>query len=203
MNRNEVKLLILQGLVALLVLILPIIFLFIFPALVLSFWLTGLIILFFIKRQNPEVIESKRYQTVQKLLYFQIISWAFAFFYLPIMIIIAPIIPIVMLILAFNKQRRENPKFVKWVKYVGFQLFNIVLLFVLFHFFPNVGGEEGLFALSIITLFNGATAALYLKLEPRIRRDKRLISLLIMIIMIIVTTITRFPQYGSTTIFGG
>jgi len=203
MNKTEIKQLFLQGLLAMLILILPAVLLFVFPALVLSLWLTGLIILIFMKRQNPEIIESKRYQIVQRLLYFQIISWAFAFFYLPTMIIIAPVIPIVMLILGLNKQRRENPKFIKWAKFVGFQLFNIVLLFVLFHFFPNIGGEEGLFALSIITLFNGATAALYLKVEPRIRRDKRMISLLIMIVMIIVTTITRFPQYGGTTIFGG
>lgn len=203
MERTEIKRLILQGILALFVLILPVPLLFIFPALVLSLWLTGLILLNFMKRQSPEIIELKKYQTVQRLLYFQIISWAFAFFYLPTMIIIAPIIPVVVLILAFNKQRRENSKFIKWAKYVGFHLFNIILLFILFSFFPNIGGEEGLFALSIITLFNGATAALYLKVEPSIRPDKRMISLIIMIIMIIVTTMTRFPQDGGTTIFGG
>jgi len=203
MDKTEVKRLVVQGILALIVLILPIAFLFVFPALVLSLWITGLIILIWKKRQNPRVIESNRFQTAERLLYFQIISWAFAFFYLPLMIIIAPIISIVVLFLAFNKQRRENPKFIKWAKYVGFQLFNIILLFVLFNFFPNIGGEEGLFALSIITLFNGATAALYLKVEPSIRADKRTLSLIIMIIMIVVTTMTRFPQYGGTTIFGG
>jgi len=206
MKRTEIKQLLLQGLVALLVLLLPLSLLFTMPQLILSVWLTGLIVLAIARRQNPDIIESKKYQIFEKLLYFQIINWSFGFFFMPMTSLTVIMIPIVMLILAIKKERRATPKFIKWAKYVGFHLFNMILLFALLNFFPNIGGGEGFFVFTIIIFMNGSTAAMYLKFEPRIPRKKRVLSLLILIAMLIMTTLSMFPQYGGRLIdiiFGG
>lgn len=205
MNKSDIKQLFQEGIVALLVLLPPIFLLFMMPQFVFSLWMTGLLILVFKKRQNPEIRnESKIYRTIERLLYFQIINWSFGFFFIPVMGVIALIIPAVILLLATNKERRANPIFIKWAKYVGFHIFNLVLVLNLLHFAPNIGVlEEALLVLSMIAFVNGGNAVIYLKIEPRVPRGrKRAIALLIILALMISMAISMFPQYGGGSVLG-
>ena len=206
MNRTELKQLLLQGLIALVVLTISLILLFMFPPLILSIWASGVIIFAVMKRKNPEHLETKKYQTLQKLFYFQMINLSFGFFFILPLGIVALTISIITLFWMFKKERRENPKFIKWAKYIGFYFFTFVVLNILHTIFPNIGSEEGLLVFAVITFINGATAAIYLRVEPKIHPARRLIALLIVVAMIGMTTITMFPQYDGSrilNIFGG
>lgn len=201
MNKNEIKHLLLLLLVSILVLIMPLFVFFTYPPLMLSLWMTGIFTLILMKRKNPEVTKSKKYQMFEKFLYFQIINWAFGYsLFIPELSLIALIILVTMLVLSINKKRRANPKFIKWAKYIGFHLFNLLLMIVLIHYFPNTG-EEIFIAIPGIVFVNGGNAALYLILEPKLPQRRKLIIFFIAIVMMTMTTLSMFPQYDGRAIF--
>jgi len=201
MNRTEIKNLFFQGLAGIAVLFLAFFILFTFAPILLALWATGLVMLFLMKRQNAEIVESRGYQIFQKLLYFQIINTIFAFFFVPIFNTLTLLTPVVILVLAVSKERRAKPEFVKWAKYVGFHCFNWLVLMVLIALFPNMGGEEALFGLSLITLINGAHGVFYLKLEQKLPPKRRFFVLVILAVMMVSMAISMFPQAGNISLF--
>lgn len=206
MNKQEIKKLLKQAVLAAIVLFLPLILLFTLPPAVLSLWLTGIIVLYFKKRQHPELAESIKFQMIEKLLYLQIITWSFAFFFAPFLNLITVLIPIITFVLALKKSRRSDPQFIKWAKYIGFHIINFISLLALVMLYPNLG-ETGIFGLSIITFVNSAYAVVYLKLESKIPRQRKVISLIILLIIMASMTLSMFPQEDNislfNTIFGG
>ncbi|MCL1989720.1 MAG: hypothetical protein FWG67_02405 [Defluviitaleaceae bacterium] len=201
MNKTELKKLFLEGIAGIVVVIFPLVILFTLPQLVLACWLSGLSTLILMKRRNPTVITSKKYQLFEKLLYLQIINWSFAFFFEPVFSLIVFLIPITMLVLAIDKNRRVSRKFLKWATYIGFHLFNWLLLLILIGFFPEIGGIEGISVLPVITFINGGYGAIYLSLEHRLTRGRKIIALMIVLAMMIMMTVSRFPQDGHVSLF--
>ena len=208
MNKKIIKEQVLLAILAIVALIMPFFVFMLLPPLMLSLWVTGILALFVTKRNNPEIVEAKRYQLFEKLLYFQIINWAFGYFIFILELqLIAWLIPIVLLVLSLNKKRRTSDRFMKWVKYVGFHVFNLILILVLFNYFPSIG--EGAFAvIPLITFFNGMTAAIYLTfLKKRPLGRKRIFALIIILLMMTGTIVSLFPQASGIPvlelIFGG
>ena len=204
MNRSDIKQLLKEGIVALLVLLGPVLLPFMMPQLVVAVWMSGLIVVVFKKRQYPKIVEESRlFRNFERLLYFQIINWSFGFFFIPVIEIFIFVIPVAILFLGFNRERRENPTFIKWAKYVGFHIFNLVLIFNLLRFFPNVGAiEEVILVFSTIIFVNSGNAVIYLKVEPKIHRGKKMVALLIMLVMMISIAISMFPQEGGGSVLG-
>jgi hypothetical protein len=195
MDKKKIKERILLGTLALLALIMPF-FVFVFlPPLMLSLWATGICALFMAKRKNAKVSDTKRYQMLEKLLYFQIINWAFGYFiFIQVLHLIVWVIVIVLIVLSLNKNRRTNNKFIKWAKYVGFHLFNLALILVLFNNFPYIG-EGGFAVIPLITFLNGITAAIYLTaLKGLPSGGKRIFALIIILLMMAGTVVSAFPQ---------
>lgn len=207
MNKREVKKLLLDFVIASLTLLVGLLLFILNPEILLSLWLTGIIILYFKKRQNPDLATSKKFQLISRLLYFQVITISFAFFFIPSSLsLLTPFIPIVVFLLTLNKKRRSDETFIKWTKYVGFHVFNMVLLLTLLSFFPEIGGEEAFFNLILITLINSIYAVVYLKIEPKIQPQKKLFSLLMMLFIITSMTMSWFPQQDGNLfqqLFGG
>ena len=201
MNKTDIKKLLLESVSAFLSLIPAFVLVFIWPAILFSLWATGLIILFFRKRQNPSIVESKKHQLIEKFLYFQIITVSFAFFFLPVLNLMVFLLPIIFIGLAINKKRRADAIFIKWAKYAGFHFLNFGLLLILTYFFPDIGAEEGLISLALITLVNSIYAVIYLKLESRIPRQKKGLALLIIFVIIVSMTMNMFPQAGDASLF--
>jgi len=161
----------------------------------LSLWMTGLTMLILIKRKNPEVVETSKYQLVEKFLYFQIINWIFGFsLFIELFLLVAIILPLVMVALAFKKERRENPKFIKWSKYIGFHIFNFIVLFVLASISDSHMAMEQLMAIPVILFVNGCNAAFYLTIESKFPTGKwRFIILAVVLVMMATLTINMFP----------
>jgi len=201
MNQIEIKELLIQGLAGVAVLFLGFFLLFTSFPVMFALWATGLVMLFLLKRQNPEIVESQKYKIFQKLLYFQIINIVFAFFFVPIFNTLAFLIPIIVLILAISKERRADPKFIKWAKYIGFHCFNWIVLMVLVLLFPNIGGEEALFGLSMIMIVNGLHAVFYLKIERKLPSKRKFVILGIVTIVMISMAMSMFPQEGNVSVF--
>jgi len=206
MNKQELRKILIEIFFAAVVLILPLPLLFIAPQVVVSLWGTGLIVAMLKKRQNPEITASKKFQLFERGLYFQIITWCFAFFFLPLLDLIVFIIPLVACALIFIKKKRENPATLKWVKYIAFHVVNLVFLFLLLSNFPDIG-EAGIFGLSITTFVNSGYAVFYIKMERKIPPSKRLLTLVIIVLVIGSMTLSMFPQAGDLSVlqqlFGG
>jgi len=204
MNKTEIKKILLDALMGFLALMPALVMLFTVPEVLISLWLTGLVVILYLvkKRQDLEIVESPKFQLICRLLYFQIITISFAFIFLPTLLsFIALVIVLCMMIGALGKKTRQKPLFIKWAKYVGFHVFNTLLLLTLLSFFPNIGEEEALFSLAIITFINSLYGVVYLKIESKIQRDKKLMALLIMVAIVVVMTMNLFPQAGDTTLF--
>jgi len=197
MKKNEIKRLLLLSLTSIIVLVIPIFIFEISIPFMLSLWMTGLTMLILIKRKNPEVVETPRYQLVEKFLYFQIINWIFGFsLFIELFLLAVIVLPLVMIVLALKKERRENPKFIKWSKYIGFHIFNFIVLFVLATI--NVGdsyiGIEGVMAIPVILFVNGCNAAFYLTIESKFPTGKwRFVILAVALVTMATLTINMFP----------
>jgi len=207
MNGIEIKKLLLLVVVAGLVLLMPLFVFIIFAPLMISLWMTGIFALIMMRRKNPAIVESKRYQAFERWLYFQIINWSFGFFvFIPELHLIAIMVVATIAVLALNKQRRTSLKLIKWAKYVGFHIFNLALIITLMHNFPSIG-EQAFVAIPTIVFINGGNAAFYLMLEARLPQRRRLLTLFIIITMMVAMTLSMFPQADGVAIldliFGG
>ena len=201
MDKKLTKEMIILALLTIFALIMPFFVFMLFPPFMLSFWISGLLILSLTKRKNPDVINTKRYQLFEKLLYFQMINWAFAYFIFILELqLIAWLILIVLFVLSLKKERRTNARFTRWVKYVGFHLYNLALILVLLNHFPDVGG--GAFVtIPLITFFNGLTAATYLTLIKKApSRNRTRLTLIIILIMMAGTVVSLFPQATGVSV---
>jgi len=206
MNKTELKQLFLQMLLAAVVLLVPLPILFISPQIVASIWSTAIVVLFLKKKQEPELSQNKKYNFITRMLYLQMITWSFAFFFVPVIGLFTIIIPVVTLILLASKKRRENKQLIKWSKYVGLHTFSMMVLLTLLSFFPDIG-EVGLFSFSVITFVNSGYMVVYLRLEQRIVESKRRIALIVILLVMASMAMSMFPQESGLSIlqqiFGG
>lgn len=208
MNKKVIKEVVIMGILMIFALMMPFFVFMILPPLMLSLWLTGVILLVMAKRKNPQIEGDKRYQIFEKLLYFQIINWAFAYFiFIPVLNLMALVILIVLVVLSFNKERRTNAIYIKWVKYVCFHLFNLAFVLVLLNNFPSIG-EAAFAIIPLLTFINGITAAAYLSMINKLPAGRiRIFVLIIFLVMMAGTVLSLFPQESGIpvidTIFGG
>lgn len=202
MNKTDVKALIKEGIIAMLVILPPSILVLIMGGpFVLLIWMIGLLVIRFKRRENPQIAEESRvFRNFERLLYFQIINWSFGFFF--VFGIFTILIPVVLIVFAMNKERRADPTFIKWAKYVGFHTFSLSLVMGLLFLAPNMGEPEVvLIALPMIAFVNGGNAVIYLKLEPMVPSGrKKITSLLMILALMVVMAITMFPQYGGASV---
>ena len=195
MKKHEIKRLLLLSLTSIIVLMIPIFVFGISIPLMLSLWLTGLVMLVLIKLKNPEAVETPKYQLFEKFLYFQMINWIFGFsLFIGLFFLIVIVLPLVMLTLALKKEQRKNPKFIKWSKYIGFHLFNFMILFILASISNSYVAIEELMMLPVIIFINGCNAAFYLTIESKFPAGKgRIVILAVVLMMMATLTITMFP----------
>ena len=198
MDKKVIRRWLFEALLANVVLVVPFFMImmadFMTPAL-LSLWATGLILMRHARKQNPDVVQRNSYQLVEKFLYFQIINLSFAFFFFPLFMVTAIVTVVTLAILLFKTRKNPSVKVVKWAKYTGLHIFNWALLFIMLGFASETSYEELIFAMLIITFFNGMQAAFFIKLEQATKsRGRKLFLLLIAFAMIISTAWTMFPR---------
>ncbi|MCL2560674.1 MAG: hypothetical protein FWE07_09325 [Turicibacter sp.] len=208
MKKKMIKEIAFLAVLGAIVLIVPLFIFFLLPPLMLSLWATGLFTLLFMKHRDPEVVENKKYQLFEKFLYFQIINWAFAgFFFFAELALMVFIIIIVFVVLALNKEKRTSEKFVKWLTYVVLHFFSLTVILLLGQRFPEMG-EPAIVVIPMITMFNGVTAAFYMKTVKLMPKGgKRMLTLAIFLFMMLGTIVSLFPQESGIplmqVIFGG
>lgn len=202
MNKKAMKETLIFIILAIFTLVSPVFVVFYLPQLLLSLWATGVASLHLLKRQNPRVVENKKFQWFEKLLYFQIINWTFAgFLWLPTLVIMMPIVVLTLLFFGLNPVSRAHKKFQKWCQYVGFHIFNLALMVVLFLRFPNVG-YEAVVVMPTILFLNGVTAAFcMLTLEKTPNGKKKGLVLALFFLMMVATTVSLFPQATGLSLF--
>lgn len=195
MNKKVIKEVVILGILMILTLIMPFLVFMFVPPLMLSLWITGILVLLMAKRKHPHIEQNKKYQLFEKLLYFQIINWAFAYFiFIPVLNLMAFSILIVLMVLSFNKERRTSAKYIKWLKYVCFHVFNLTLIIILLNNFPSIG-EASFAIIPLITFINGITAAAYLSMVNKLPAGRtRIFVLIIFLLMMAGTVVSLFPQ---------
>ena len=199
MDRKTMRRLLLEGLLAMTLLVIPFFLLFlgsfVVPAL-LSAWATTLIIVRNMQKQNPAINEKTGFQLVEKFLYFQAVNMAFAFgLIIELMTLLAIGIVVTLVVLLLKARKNPSEKLRKWSKYIALHVFNLVVLVVLMNTFTEVQIEVLVFVLPIITFINGLQAAFYIRLEQNLRRrmHKR-IAVIIILAMIVSTAWQMFPN---------
>jgi len=195
MKKHEIKRLLLLSITSMIVLLIPMFVFGISVPLMLSLWLTGLVILVLIKRKNLEAVETPKYQLFEKFLYFQMINWIFGFsLFVGLFFLIVIALPLVMSVLALKKEQRKNPKFIKWSKYIGFHLFNFIVVFILASTADSYIAQEELMVLPVIIFINGCNAAFYLTVESKFPAGKwRIAVLAVALVMMATLTTSMFP----------
>lgn len=199
MGKNVIRKMLLEGLLAIVILAIPFFLLLVstavLPAIV-SFWLSSIIVMRYLRKTNPVAITTKKFQTFEKFLYFQMINFAFAFALLLEMMLLCVIIIIIAFVVFWIKNKKaKNNKLVKWTKYTVLHLLNLAVLMFLINGLQGEIPMEIVFILPIITFINGMQAAFFIKLEQGFPRGaKKFIAMGIIIFMIVSTAWSMFPR---------
>ena len=199
MDRKTMRRLLLEGLLAITILIIPFFLLFlgsfVVPAL-LSAWATILIILRNMQKQDPAISEKTWFKLVEKFLYFQVVNMAFAFgLIIELMTLLVVAIVITLVVLLIKSRKSPSEKLTKWAKYIALHVFNFSVLLILMSTFVEVQIDILVFVLPIITFINGLQAAFYIRLEQNLRsKMHKIIAVIIILTMIVSTAWQMFPN---------
>jgi len=194
MNTKMFLPILMQGALAIGALLIPIPVIFIMGAMsipfLLSLWISVLVVLKLMRSKNPKVVNTSLYVQVERYLYFQMVNWTFALYFIsPIMSLVATFFPLVMVALLIKPENRANPKIIKWAKYIALHIFNASVLMFLIGGFPDASNPEVLMMIPIVTFINGAQSAIFAQIEARIESNLRRGFVLLIVVGMMIATI--------------